>query len=246
MRKPRFILRTLLTKVNGSFVDQACKYVTELADTTKNVTESAREEEWKAVKEATAPVLNMLPSNMASTMKTELKNAEESSKKMGEKMKEIPKVGMQHLAFLVLTCSLGGGKRLGDGDSQTICCRWTRKRGGRRGLWYAFIESSDREVEGKLSHLEIKPRTPPSGLATIVLYKHKDGCLPNFYSALPHPINTSPADWGSEPTPLELYVVMDRGRFEFRFKITIYSPITETLVFRNLFKLEKLLYLKGA
>jgi hypothetical protein len=56
------------------------------------------------VKEATAPVLNMLPANMASTMKTELKNAEESSKKVGEKMKEIPKVGMQHLPFLILTC----------------------------------------------------------------------------------------------------------------------------------------------
>jgi hypothetical protein len=87
------------------------------------------------MKEATAPVLNMLPANMANSMKTELKNAEDNSKKVGEKMKEIPKVGMQHLPFLVLTCSSGDGKRLGDGDSQTISCWWTRKGGSRRGLW---------------------------------------------------------------------------------------------------------------
>ena len=74
------------------------------------------------MKQATAPVLNMLPSNIARSMKTELKNAEENGKKVGEKMKEIPKVSMQHLPFLELTCWSGGGKRVGDGDSQTVSC----------------------------------------------------------------------------------------------------------------------------
>lgn len=50
------------------------------------------------MKEATAEVLDMLPSNMASSMKAELKSAEDNVKKVSEKMKEIPKVGMQHLS----------------------------------------------------------------------------------------------------------------------------------------------------
>jgi hypothetical protein len=74
------------------------------------------------VKEATAPVLIMLPSNTASSIKAELQGAEENDKKVTKKMKEISTVGGQHLPFLVLTCSSGDGKRFGDGDSQIIFC----------------------------------------------------------------------------------------------------------------------------
>lgn len=79
-----------------------------------------------------------------------------------------------------------------------------------------------------------------------MLYRKKEGFLPTFYWTRSSPFVTTPAHWGpKEPTPAELYVVMDRGRLDFRFKIGLYSPITEIWVFRNLFRLHNLQYLKG-
>jgi hypothetical protein len=84
-----------------------------------------------------------------------------------------------------------------------------------------------------------------------VLYKTKQRGFPNFYLALSdsaYPL--LPTDWGpKEPTPQRLYVVMDKGRFEFHSKVTVPSTIMEARIFRNLISLEinlkELHYLKG-
>jgi hypothetical protein len=92
----------------------------------------------------------------------------------------------------------------------------------------------------------VKRHTPPAKLATMIMHRKK-GRLPNFYRPNPGPIDPMPADWESQVIPERLFVVMDRGRFEFKFRITSICTITETWVFRNIFVLQQQgnFYLKG-
>jgi len=82
--------------------------------------------------------------------------------------------------------------------------------------------------------------SPDKGEEEDLPNQSEQGGFPNFYlKPFDKTYPLSPADWGpDEPTPLQLYVVMDKGRFEFHFKIEVLSPITETWVFRNLFSIK--------
>jgi hypothetical protein len=95
----------------------------------------------------------------------------------------------------------------------------------------------------------VKRKTPPLALAAAVIFAKRTGYSPHFYMYKPHTINKLPADWPANKPPRALYVVIDRGRFDFRLDITLQPPIPRNGVFRNIFKLQGApgdVYLKGA